>query len=223
MTTIQGNTVPQSLLDSVNGKRAADKSVAAGAQDRFMTLLVTQMKNQDPLNPLDNAQVTSQLAQLSTVTGIEKMNSTLESLIGSFNSAQSLQAANIIGHGVLVPGAALDVKEGKALMGVDLPGPADSVQLTIRDAAGNLVRRMNLGPQETGTLPLAWDVKNDDGAAVGDGRYQMEVLAQQGGQKLDAKPLSFGEVLSVSTGAQGVKLNVSGLGALTMADVRQIL
>lgn len=223
MTTIQNNTVSQSLLDSVNGKKATDKSVAAGAQDRFMTLLVTQMKNQDPLNPLDNAQVTSQLAQLSTVTGIDKMNTTLESLIGSFNSAQSLQAANMIGHGVLVSGSNVTLTDGKAVMGVEFAEPADNAQLTIRDAAGNLVRKMDLGSREAGTMPLAWDGKNEDGVVAGNGKYVFEVTANRGGQKVDAKPLSFGEVVSVSTGAQGVKLNVLGGGEFTMADVRQIL
>src|SRR3954466_4446382 len=105
MTTIQNNVMPPSVLAAMNPSAAAtDKSTAVAAQDRFMTLLVTQMKNQDPLNPLDNAQVTSQLAQLSTVTGVDKLNATLESMMSSFQSSQSLQAANMIGHGVLVPG-----------------------------------------------------------------------------------------------------------------------
>ena len=105
MTTVNSNAtvLPQALLDQMNGSSAAKKSTAEEAQDRFLTLLVTQMKNQDPLNPLDNAQVTSQLAQLSTVTGIDKLNGTLESMMGSYQSNQALQAANMIGHGVLAP------------------------------------------------------------------------------------------------------------------------
>src|SRR3954466_13474194 len=110
MTTIQNNVMPPSVLAAMNPSAAAtDKSVATAAQDRFMTLLVTQMKNQDPLNPLDNAQVTSQLAQLSTVTGIDKLNGTLETLMGSYQASQSLQAAGMIGHGVLVPGSSVNL------------------------------------------------------------------------------------------------------------------
>src|SRR5690606_21641258 len=101
MTTVQNEKVSQSLLDTMNGTRNTAKSAAQEAQDRFMTLLVTQMKNQDPLNPMDNAQVTSQLAQLSTVTGIDKLNNTMEALIGSVQSSQSMQASSMIGRVVL--------------------------------------------------------------------------------------------------------------------------
>src|SRR3990167_8083696 len=94
------------LFASFNAKAgaAATASTAADTQDRFLKLLVTQMKNQDPLNPMDNAQVTSQMAQLSTVTGIDKLNVTLQALSDSMASSQSLQAASMIGYGVLVPG-----------------------------------------------------------------------------------------------------------------------
>src|SRR5262245_57095214 len=108
-TTIQDKGMPQALLDTMNPKKTAAKTTAQEAQDRFMTLLVTQMKNQDPMNPLDNAQVTSQLAQLSTVTGIDKLNSTLESLMGNYRTSQALEAVSMIGHGVLTPGAGVDL------------------------------------------------------------------------------------------------------------------
>lgn len=109
MASVQSttNTPSQALLDSVNGTSSSAKSSVDTAQDRFMTLLITQMKNQDPLNPMDNAQVTSQMAQLSTVTGINKLNSTVESLMSSMQSGQSYQAANMIGHNVLVPGTSV--------------------------------------------------------------------------------------------------------------------
>src|SRR6476661_5249698 len=117
-TTVQ-NTPPlvsQDLLNSVNPKKnkPAEGSVEAD-QDKFMTLLITQMKNQDPMNPLDNAQITSQLAQLSTVTGVNKLNTTLESLKASYQSSEALQAANMIGHGVLVPGGKVQLIDGKAI------------------------------------------------------------------------------------------------------------
>ena len=108
MTTIQSNPVSADLLAAMNpASSATSTDSTAATQDRFMKLLVTQMKNQDPLNPLDNAQVTSQLAQLSTVTGIDKVNATLQSLMGSMQPSQSLQAAGMIGHSVLAPGAGL--------------------------------------------------------------------------------------------------------------------
>jgi flagellar basal-body rod modification protein FlgD len=221
---IQDSVVSPSLLATMNPTKDTVASGAAATQDRFMKLLVTQMKNQDPLNPLDNAQVTSQLAQLSTVTGIDKMNTTLEALISSFQSNQSLQAANMIGHGVLVPGANVDLVDGKGVFGVELSEPADNVQVTIRDASGTAVHVINVGSMEAGMRPMQWDGVADKGGVAADGHYTFEVAATRGGQKVDATKLAFGQVASVTTGAQGVKLNVvPNIGTVTMTDVRQIL
>jgi flagellar basal-body rod modification protein FlgD len=115
MTTIQsGNTVDQSLLDAMNGKKKTGSSSIQDVQDRFMSLLVAQMKNQDPLN-LDNAAVTSQMAQLSTVTGIEKLNASMNTMSANMTASQTLQAASMIGHGVITPGNSLPLSSGKAV------------------------------------------------------------------------------------------------------------
>lgn len=217
------NTLPQSLLDTMNPKAATTQSTAEAAQDRFMKLLVTQMKNQDPLNPLDNAQVTSQLAQLSTVTGIDKVNSTLESLIGSYQSSQSLQSANLIGHGVLSSGNKLGLSEDKALMGVELPQAVDAAEVVIKDASGNIMQTISLGKQDAGTLPLLWDGTKTDGTKAPAGTYSFEVNATYDGKAVDATELQFGMVTTVTTGQDGVKINVPGLGALNLSDIRQIL
>lgn len=224
MTTIASNALPQNVLDSMNPAKPKAGSTAAEAQDRFMTLLVTQMKNQDPLNPLDNAQVTSQLAQLSTVTGIDKLNATVEALMGSYQSSQTLNAANMIGHGVFVPGSDLVLEDGKAIFGIDLSEGVDKVQLKIRDSFGQLVHEIEMGPQTTGTVPLTWDGKTASGVDAADGKYSFEVVALRGGEATKAATsLAFGQVASVSTGTAGVKLNIPGLGPVNLADVRQIL
>ncbi len=187
-----------------------------------MTLLVAQMRNQDPLNPLDNAQVTSQLAQLSTVTGIDKLNTTLESLKSSFQSNQSLQAASMIGRAVLVPGSDVMLSEGKAVLGVELSEPVDKLTISIRDASGKEVHSMELGSQEVGVLPLAWDGATSSGTAT-DGKYTFELQATRGGEKVPVQALAIGEVGSVSTGGQGVKLNLLNIGQVDLNEVRQIL
>lgn len=228
MTTINDNTVSPALLNSMNTSKAAATS-ATGAdsvgatQDRFMKLLITQMKNQDPLNPLDNAQVTSQLAQLSTVTGIDKLNATMGTLKDSYQSSQALQATGLIGHGVLVPGSTTKLADGKAVLGMDLPGAADAVSVTIRDSAGNVVQKLDLGAQEAGTLPLGWDGKTDKGAAAANGQYSFEVSASSAGSKLKVTTLSYDQVGSVSTGAAGTRLNLTGGGSAALADVREII
>lgn len=224
MSTIPSTTLPQSLFDTMNGTKTSAANTTAETQDRFLKLLVTQMKNQDPLNPMDNAQVTSQMAQLSTVTGIDKLNSTVEALMGSYQSSQTLAAATMIGHGVLVPGSDFVLAEGKSIFGVELTEAVDNVKLTIRNASGQTVHEIDLGAQEAGTLPLAWDGATASGTDAADGTYTFAVTATRGGENSKAATgLAFGQVTSVSTGASGVKLNVPGLGEVSLADVRQIL
>jgi flagellar basal-body rod modification protein FlgD len=188
-----------------------------------MTLLVTQMKNQDPLSPLDNAQVTSQLAQLSTVTGIDKLNQSIGDLMGSYQVSQSLQAANMIGHGVLAPGSGVDLVKGQALMGMELTEPVDKVQVTIFDSSGREVRKLDLGAPPVGTIPVRWDGMAADGSAAADGRYTFKVEAMRAGGSVPATALQFGMVNSVSTSAQGINLNLAGMGEVKFTDVRQIL
>lgn len=223
MTTVQTNRVSDELMASMNPKKDAPKSTADAAQDRFMTLLVAQMRSQDPLNPADNAQVTSQLAQLSTVTGIDKLNTTMQALMGSYQTSQTLQAASMIGYGVLVPGSDVVLQEGAAVLGVELGAKASSVKVEISDANGNLVRKIDLGEQTAGIVPFAWDGKDDAGKVAKDGEYTFKVTAKMGTENVEAKTLSFGTVTSVTTSAQGVKLNLPRIGEFTMADVRQIL
>ena len=236
MTTV--NTTPgtnniSDVMSAMNGKKAEVDSVQADT-DKFMTLLVTQLKNQDPLNPLDNAQVTSQLAQLSTVTGVNKLNTTLESLKTSYQSSEAMQATSLIGHGVLVEGNRLGLSGGKAILGVELATAADKVQVVISSATtGKEVATIELGAQEAGVLPIAWDGVPDptdldaDGKPVQlpDGAYTYKVVAVRGGEALaDAKTLSFDSVASVTTNAKdGIKLNLPVKGAVTMADIKQVL
>ncbi len=239
MSTITSPSAPISndLMAAVNNKSAT--TPAAGSveadTDKFMTLLVTQLKNQDPMNPLDNAQITSQLAQLSTVTGVNKLNTTLESLKSSYQASESLQAANMIGHGVLTAGTDLTLAKTAdnklaGIMGVDLTTAADSVKVQIHNASGKVVHTIDLGAQAAGTLPLGWDGSTDQLDSAGKpvvmpaGQYSFSVEATRAGEKLtDAAALTFGTVASVSTNAQGVKLNVPSVGAISMADVKQIL
>jgi flagellar basal-body rod modification protein FlgD len=235
MSTVNTAATTASMTDlmaTMNSKKAVATDSVQADTDKFMTLLVTQLKNQDPLNPLDNAQVTSQLAQLSTVTGVNKLNATLESLKASYKSSEALQAANMIGHGVLVEGDYVNLQGGKAVLGVDLATPADNVTLVITDTrTGKEVQTIDLGANPAGTLPVAWDGVPDasnvgsDGKPLADGKYIFRVVATRGGETLaDAKGLSFDSVASVTTSASdGVKLNLPVKGVVTMADIRQIL
>ena len=235
MTTVTNNPASgiNDLMSTMNKKPVAATDTVAADTDKFMTLLVTQLRNQDPMNPMDNAQMTSQLAQLQTVTGVNKLNDTLTSLKASYQSSEAMQATNLIGHGVLVEGNQIALSGSKSVLGVELASDADSVKLVISDSRGNEVETMDLGAQKAGVLPLAWDGVPDankldsNGKPIGlaDGSYTFKVVATRNGDTLtDAKGLSFNSVASVTTGgADGVKINLPGKGAVALADIKQVL
>jgi flagellar basal-body rod modification protein FlgD len=202
---------------------SATTSQVDQAQNTFLKLLVTQMQNQDPLNPMDNAQVTSQMAQLSTVSGINKLNDTMNALMTSYGTSQSLQAASMIGHQVLVPGSDINLSNGQAVAGVSLDNPADQVTITIKDGAGNVVDTESLGAQQAGVLNFAWDGTTAGGSTAPDGAYTFDVSAIQGGSSVNAQSLSYGQVGSITLGSTGTLVNVMGLGSVDMSQVKQII
>jgi flagellar basal-body rod modification protein FlgD len=238
MSTINTNTgSPTSINDlmaTMNAKPATTSGDSVSADtDKFMTLLVTQLKNQDPLNPLDNAQVTSQLAQLQTVTGVNKLNDTLNTLKASYQSSEAMQATGLIGHGVLVEGSNVTLSNSKAIMGVELGSDVDNLKVVISDKNGKEVQTMDLGAQKAGVVPLAWDGvpdatkldANGKPVTLADGNYTFQIVATKAGDRVsDAKTLSFDSVASVTTNStDGVKLNLPGKGVVTLADIKQVL
>jgi flagellar basal-body rod modification protein FlgD len=218
---IAGTT--QSLIDSVNGTaNTKTTSTTADTQDRFLKLLTTQLKNQDPLNPMDNAQLTSQLAQISTVDGIERLNATLQKLVSNSVDAEAMQAASLVGHQVMVAGSGLQLTDSGAVGGVDLGSAADSVTLTIKDPNGLVIKMLDLGSLEAGTNNFTWDGKTDSGAQAVNGAYSLSVDAKRGTDKVAASILQLAGVVSVNRSSQGVTLDLGQLGLAKMSDVKQI-
>jgi flagellar basal-body rod modification protein FlgD len=233
-TTASGPASINDLMATMNSKAAAATDSVDADTNKFMTLLVTQLKNQDPLSPMDNAELTSQLAQLSTVTGVNKLNTTLESLSASYQSTEAMQATNLIGHGVLVDGNGVQLVSGQAVFGVELGSAADDVKVVITDKrTGKDVQTIDLGAQAAGVLPKAWngipDASNVDAdgkpVVLADGDYSIRVIATRAGETLtDAKALTLDSVASVTTNAKdGVRLNLPGKGMVTLADIKQVL
>jgi len=227
-TTI--SSVPTALLNTMNPQPAAKSTdpatdSATALQNRFMTMLLTQMKNQNPLNPMDNSQVTSQMAQLSTVSGIGQMNTTLSSLMSSLQSSQSMQAANLIGKSVVVPGNAMTLSSGSGQFGVNLTDAATNVQAVIKNSDGVVVDTMNLGKLPSGTTAINWNGMTSTGATAPDGQYTFSVAAVDSSNNAVAvKALSVGLVTSVSTGGtNGAQLNIPNVGPTNYSDVLQIL
>jgi flagellar basal-body rod modification protein FlgD len=198
-------------------------SSSSDSADRFLTLLVSQLKNQDPMNPLDNAQVTTQLAQINTVQGIEQLNASLTAFISQTQSAQGLAAANVIGHQVLVPGNSIALANGQAAAGFELDQAVDSLKVTITDAAGNVLHSADLGPSDAGLHLFAWDGVTDSGAAAAPGTYSFQLAATVAGKSATANALALGRVDGVVPSKDGVTLTLGGLPPTAYSQVRQIL
>lgn len=225
VSALQDNNAAASLFNAMNagGSNSNKSSAVADTQNRFLKLLVTQLKNQDPLNPMDNAQITSQMAQLSTVTGIDKLNVTLQALSDSMTSNQSLQAANMIGHGVLIEGSAVQLNNGAGIGGFELPQSAEHATVSIYDKSGALVNTLDLGALPAGISKWQWDGTDSTGASVADGQYTFAVNASQGGVNVAATNLQFGVVNSVNQGSNGVLLSVGTMEGIALSQIIQIL
>ncbi len=203
---------------SVAGNSAAD------LQGSFLTLLVAQLKNQDPTNPMQNNELTTQLAQISTVSGVEKLNTTLGAISGQLNNNQSVQASNLIGHGVMIPGDKVLVgNETTTPFGVELIQAADKVTATISDKDGNVVRTINIGGLSAGVHSFSWDGTLEDGSAAVDGAYTVAINATNGGNQLVAQPLNFAMVNGVVLDNGNVLLDLGIYGNSTLDEIRQII
>lgn len=202
--------------------KSASKA-AKEQEDRFLTLLVTQMKNQDPLNPMDNAQLTTQLAQISTVTGIDQVNQTMKSVLEQIKSLESLQATSMDGRDVLIASDRLELKDGTALGAFELSEPADSVLVTIRDAAGAIVREVQLGRAEAGMHTFDWDAASASGARAADGVYTFAIKAQTGNTTVNATTLARAHVEGISRTDGTVQLDLGVFGRRPIADIKEIL
>ncbi|MBI3096020.1 MAG: flagellar hook assembly protein FlgD [Rhodocyclales bacterium] len=217
------SSTAQSLLEAANGTGSGKPaSATTDAQNRFLRLLTTQLKNQDPLNPMDNAQMTSQLAQISTVDGIEKLNATLQKLLSSSVDSEAMQAAALVGHQVMVAGSGLTLGDAGAVGGLELKSAADQVSVTIKDSNGIVMRTLELGDLDAGMHNFAWDGKTDGGAQAVNGSYSISILAKRGSEKLEVTPLELAGVTSINRSSQGVTLDLGQLGLAKLSDVKQI-
>jgi flagellar basal-body rod modification protein FlgD len=219
MTPVPSTTAGAAATPSVGAKTAQSMNEA---QDRFLKLLVTQMKNQDPMNPMDNAQVTTQMAQISTVTGIGTLNDTISGFLSKLTGMESLQGASLAGHRVLVSGNAIELAGGTAAGGFELDRAAGSVTVSVMDAAGRKIYQNSLGAQPAGVRTFAWNGLTTTGDKAGDGHYTFKIDASSAGAALPATTLAFGKVGGVTPASSGLQLDLGTLGVRAYSDVKQI-
>ncbi|WP_201699861.1 flagellar hook assembly protein FlgD [Paraburkholderia hiiakae] len=204
----------------MNGTSSASSSSsgtsASDLQTTFLQLLVAQLQNQDPTDPMDSSQMTSQLAQINTVSGIQQLNTSLSSLSTQLSAGQNAQAALLIGSTVLAAGSSATVSSGSApQLGVTLPSAVSDVKLTITNSAGQVVNTLDLGAQSAGTVPVVWNGKDSAGNTVADGTYTISATATTNGQSATATAL-------VASQVQGVVQQSDGTASLSLANGKTV-
>ncbi len=187
-----GSTTTSSSDSAINQLNASSQ---ASTEDRFLKMLVAQMQNQDPLNPLDNAEVTSQMAQINTVTGLDKLNTSMAGLSTQFVQLQAMQGASLVGHEVAVEGDTLRVREGIADAGFELASPADTVKLEITTGGGTVIDTIELKDQEAGRHTFDWEVPPE----YADSDLHFKITATSGTTPVEAMTLRIDSIAAVST------------------------
>jgi flagellar basal-body rod modification protein FlgD len=225
MTAPVSNTSGSSGLDyaalGLAGTNASGGKDALDQQD-FLELMTVQMKNQNPLKPLENTEFFAQIAQFSTVSGISKLQSAFSDLATQLSGAQTLQAAALIGRDVLVPGET-GLLGDTGLAGAVETGASGEVQIAVRDASGALVRTLSLGTQPAGQTQFNWNGTDADGNSLAEGRYSISasVIGADGGSQAATTYVS-GRVDSVASTRGGLTVQLQGLGDIAFSQVIQI-
>jgi len=192
-------------------------------QEEFLQLMLTQLKNQDPLKPMESGEFLGQLAQFGTVTGLGELQSSFESLAGSLVSDQALQAASLVGRSVLVEaGQGLLELDGALTGAVELPIGSSSVSVQITDSAGQMIRQLELGSNAEGLVSFRWGGETDAGIVAPPGRYFVSAQYFNGQEMQSAPTLIDAAVDSVTLGAGGLAVNLRGLGEVPFSVVREI-
>lgn len=219
-----------SLVDALGTGPAATAARASSAndptrgfgQDQFLTLMLAQLKNQDPLKPLEPQEFLGQLAQFSTVTGIQGMQKSLGGLADASRASQVLEGAALVGRSVLTEGSSARLAGGAGVSGIlEVPAGATSVEITVRDASGALVRRLPLEARE-GSADFSWNGQTDSGGAAAAGIYRFEAVARSQGRAESLPLLLAQRVESVSIDSGGLTLNTPG-GPVALGNVRRVM
>lgn len=193
--------------------------------DQFLTLMTAQLKNQDPMKPLEGTEFISQLATFGTVSGVQEMQTSLETLAASLRSTQTLNGSTMVGRDILASADSMTHTQGGTVSGeLEIPAGTTSVQIRITDSTGAVVREMVL-PNTAGTQTFTWDGLQSNGTAAPTDTYDIEAIATVSGESGSLPLMLAGRVSSVSIDATGTNLtlNTSALGSVAMADVRRVM
>ena len=214
------------MVAAVTSSTATSASSAAGAatsaqdqSDRFLKLLVAQLNNQDPMNPMDNAQMTTQIAQINTVSGIQQLNDSIKSMAAQYTSMQVMQGAAMIGRQVVADGSSMSINAGVGTGALNLDGDASSVQVQVLSPGGQVVDQLNLGAMGAGTHNFQWDASK----YTAGGTPSFTVTAKQGSSSVAATPLVRDTIGAVGTDANGaMNLRLKSGASIAYSAIKSI-
>ncbi|ARG97790.1 flagellar hook assembly protein FlgD [Legionella micdadei] len=216
-------------VDSVGGANAVLGQMGTGqskslGQKDFLKLMIAQAQNQNPLEPKMNGDFLGQLAQFSTNDGITKMQESIQQLASSLQSNQALQASSLVGRKVLVNSDSVNLDQGEVKAAIELPAAVDNLVASIYSESGELIRKIPLGQHGAGLFAFTWDGQNQKGERMPMGKYTIKVNGIYSGKEVALKTMTAANVDSVSLGqnGEGVKLNVAGVGTVSLNDVKEI-
>lgn len=219
------STIDPTTLASILGQKAGtdtSKSSTELGQNQFLTLMLAQLRNQDPMKPTDPTQFLSQLAQFSQVTSTQNVEARIGELTDSLRSAQVLNGTALVGHDVLARTDSAAFITDTTLNGaVEMPAGASSAQVEVRDSAGQLVRRFAI-PATAGTNEFSWDGYTGSGGKAASDTYQIRITASIGGTTQSLDPMLYSKVNSVTMDSTGLVLN-TGVGAVELGDVKRVM
>jgi len=205
-------TTPLDLSNLGTTVGSTTASTAAGgtnsgeaAQDRFLTLLVAQLNNQDPMNPMDNAQMTTQMTQISTVTGIEQLNATLKSMADQYSAMQAMHGTSLIGHHAVIDGNSLYFNGETAQGAIELSADASNVTVDIIGTSGAVIDSVQMGALGAGQHAFGWDAGDVDASAV----KGFSIRATNNGTPVTATPKALVPVSAVSRQDGAIRLQLA--------------
>lgn len=220
MTTITPAALEQYQIET-NSTPEINKELG---QDEFLELMTAQLKHQDPMKPMDNGEFLGQMAQFSTVTGIEEMQQSLDTLASTYANSQTLQTTQLVGQEVLIENSQMELNSENSTGGLfELEQSSKDVQLDIIDSTGAVVKQITLGEYGEGRHGFQWDGTDEAGNRLPPGTYSALVTAQRNDGYISATVMTNRIVESVEFGHGGEStLNTTQGDILTLADIRQI-
>jgi flagellar basal-body rod modification protein FlgD len=194
------------------------------SQDTFLTLMMTQLQNQDPMQPLQSGEFLSQLAAFETAAGVDGIQSSVGQLNQSLYTSQALQAASLLGHNVLTDGSTVTLGDTNSVSGfVDLTESASPVEVQVKDASGAVVRTLDLGSQAAGRASFEWDGTDTAGNRLPPGQYTLSCDVSVNGATEAATVLTSAAVQSVTLDGADILLNLAGGSQIPFSQVTEIL